>query len=782
MAEEVLTVAALAVLAMAAAGFAAHRLRFPPALGYLAAGMAFPAALAYLAGADALSSATIGEVLAPDGMVGILAELGVLVLLFLIGLELDLTRLRESIRSTALVTPFGIGVPAILVASVTLLMGWSLLQAVALGLALALGSDLFGERLTSSPDVSNAARRRALGALISEDVAAVGLLALLVGLAVGGGFGAGEINVMAWELGQLLFFLVLLTALALLVVPRVLDEAARGHVQELVTLWALGMIVLFGLLGWLAGSAELGALVAGVAAAEAGSRYVARNALGGVRDVALGVFFFASGLLVDPAALWAHIGLVAAVASVVLVGKLLVHVPAAAFSGMALRPSLQTGFGLVAVGEFSLILVTVAEREGLAHPLARTAVVGAMVILLVTSSLLMRGAGRVESLFWRLPKRMRGPLQWLAEGVRRGRGRGASDPSQRRSALQRLGANALLVAAWALLATWAYRRLEGEFAGNVPFAYQILAFGIAIAVALPLVLGAYKGYRQLVWSLVGLRPGERVGAGRVRSRLVDAWVGLSAVLALVPLVLVMPETLPVLLGALLVAGLVATLAWRGLTRFHRALEDTVTRVLGRDEEAGALLDRVLQEYPWGVRFAAVSVPPGSAVAGRTVRESRIAELTGAIVAVVQRRQEEIVNPRPDHRILTGDTLVLLGDVHQLSRAEALLVASGEALRMTVQSRSAQVEEVEVAEGSDWVGATLEKTRIRDRTGTLVVGVWRRNAQHPVPFHPGLELHAGDRLILVGTPLQMQRAQDIAAGRAGDEEARRPPGPAADADP
>lgn len=737
-----LATAALVVLALAAGGILAHRLGLPSALGYLAVG---------------ITVRTSGVVDLDLHLLEGVSEVAVLVLLFFIGLELDIRRLREALRSTAWTTPFDIALPGVAVATLARLMGWGFLEAVALGITVSVSSTLFGERFTALPGVSAASRQRVIGVLVSEDVAAAALIALLVILAGGDGWLGPALAV-----GQLGLLLILITVAALLVVPRMLDEVARRHVPDLLVLWAVGLVVFFGYLGHLAGSAELGALLAGVAAAESGSRYVVRNNVTGVRDLAAAAFFFASGLAVDGSLLLDGLVLAIAVAVVFLLAKTLVHVPAALASGLPLRSSLHTAFALVAVGEFSLILVTVAEREGLAHPALRTTVITAMVLLLPAAAFLMRATPAVERAVWRLPRRVRNPLSWLVVGLHR-RDRAENDKGERRAALRRLTANLLLILGWSLLAAWLRPVVRLPWPDAPSFADTAIWLGLTIGVATPLALGAYRAYRELVWHLVGIRPGERAGAGRVRARLVDAWVALSAFLALVVVSLRLPQALPALVGAGLVALTVVVLAWRRLNQFHKMLETTLGRVLGQDVETAAFLDHVLSKYPWGVRFIAVSVPPGSPLAGQSLRESRLALLTGATLAVLQRGRDEIVNPGADERVRVGDTLVLLGDVHQLARAEAFVVAHGEAVRMSAQSVTANIAELALAQESEWVGRSLGEAGVKERTGCLVVGVWRDNNPHPQPYRPDMDLRVGDKLILLGTPLQLERAKVVAAG-------------------
>ncbi|MGB1585592.1 MAG: cation:proton antiporter [Thermoplasmatota archaeon] len=729
---------ALLALAMAAGGFAAQWARLPPALGYLGTGILF---------------GVIAPDVAPHGLEHA-AEVGILILLFLIGLELDLKRLREALRSTAGALPFDIMVPAILAMAVGRLAGWTFLQAAALGIVVAVSSTLFGERLTARPGHDPKARQRVLGVLIAEDVAAAGLIALMVVMATGGGLAAPAVEIL-----RTAFAMLLLTGLGVLVVPRILDEVARRHTPELMVLWSVALIALYGYLGTIAGSAELGALIAGVAAAEAGSRYVTRNALLGLRDLAGALFFFTAGVLIDPAAVWAAAPIALAIAVAFLIGKQLVHVPAALASGLSLPAALQAGAGLAAMGEFNLILVSVAERQGLAHPDLRPLVVGSMLILLPTAMLLQRFGPHIDKQFRALPTRIKDPLELIARAVRR-------RPDSKHSAgrwqdpLRQLIVNLVLLVAWGALA-FALQGRVPEVPGP-SWSRTAIWFGLTLLIAAPLLRGAYRGYRDLVWALVGLRPGERAGAGKVRARLVDTWVATSVVLVLAIISIWIPRTLPVLVGGVSVALLLGVVAWRALSSFHKALESALGRVLGKEGDT-QFLDHVLDQYPWGVRFAAVSVPASSPLVGRDLHAARIPAMTGASVAALQRGKQETVNPPGETVLRARDQLVLLGDANQLARAEALIVAHGEAVRMSAQSMNAEVAEVTISEASRWVGRRLGELGIRRDTGTLIVGRLPADAQHPQAYEPGLVLEVGDRLILLGTRLQMQRAHALAEG-------------------
>lgn len=737
---------ALLAAALAAAGWLSHRLRLPPAVGYLGVGLA--------------ASQFIGTVPEAKGLLTGASQVGVLFFLFLIGLEIDLRRLREVLRKTALTMPLDILVPALVLTAAVHLAGWPLLASIALGLALSVSSTLFGERLAPGAPPFAEVRKRVLGVLLSEDVAAGAILALLAVLGSEGA-GASDVVLVATTVGRLLVFLVLVVAAALLVVPRLLDGVSRTHRHELFVLVGIACVVGFGALGGWAGSAPLGAFLAGVAAAEAGSRFVVRNAMQGLRDAALALFFFTAGATLEASQVALHPALVFGVAALFLVAKVFVHLPTALGSGLNLEASLRTAFALGTVGEFSLIIAAEARRENLADSMLSTAVVGAMLVLLVATPLLLLGVPGMVRLIDRIPEQYRRPIRTLIMGFRRTRPQKA-DLRRLRSVVALLFANLILLGGWLALA-FTFGPALLQRLPNPAFAGPAAIVAIAAAGSIPLLWGTYRAYRNLVWLMIGLEAGKGDRGLQVRARLVDAWVAATVAILLIPLTLLVPTTLPALLAGLFAAAIISTLAWRRLLDFHRTLERTLGRVLGQDPQAEALLDRVLEQYPWGVRVAAVAVPPGSPLANHRLGSARLPELTGATVAVLQRRGREVVNPGPDELVHAGDTVVLLGDAHQIARAEAVVVAHEEALRMQVASRLASVVEVELHAGSSLVGASVGAADLKGRTGTLVVGIWAKDARHPVPPSDAHVLAEGDRLIILGAPLPVERARLLAEG-------------------
>lgn len=744
---ELLWVLAGLVALLAFTGWLSQKLRLPSALGYLLVGVALP---------QTITDAELQEIIHLDEV----AHVAVLTLLFFIGLELDLRTLRKVLRSTRVVSVFNILVPVVLVSLLARGFGWSLREALVLGIALSLSSTIFGERLSATPGFPSVARSRMLGVLLAEDVAAGVLLALLAVLA-GGSQGGGWIEPLT-AIGILLVALAVLAAIALLVVPRFIDEVARMHSLELVILVSGALLLLFSAAGDWAGSAELGAFLAGMAAAEAGSRFTIRNALSSLRSISLALFFFASGLVVDPWVALEQWPLVLASVVVVVVAKVAVHAPASMAVGIGMSDALRVGFAMSTVGEFSLILVAASLEGGIAHPALSATVTGTIVGLLVVAPLLMKAAPAVGRALARTPRPIAAPVQAAVQGMRR-RQQMAPKAARRRSrgharTVAALILQGVIFAAAVALNPWLHR----QFPAVHPLLLTTLVFAGALAVAAPFLYQLFRAYRELVHGILAVAEPPRL-ADRLKVRVADAVAVVVLILVILAVAAALGASWPVLLASLFVAVVAAVVAWRQLSKLTDTLESSLARVLGAEADLPpTLLDEALHRYGWDFRVMAFTLPYNSTLAGQTLGASRLRKTTGATIAVIKRGAREIVNPAIDERFRAGDILVLVGDPSQLARAEALLEAGEEPLRMAAESRAASVVDVEVAEGS-WAAANPSlQGDVEDRSGTLVVGCWRKGAEHPVPWDKTQPLEPGDRLVAIGSPLQVERLRALLA--------------------
>ncbi len=719
---------------------------------------------------EALTDARLREIFHLDQV----SHVAVLILLFFIGMELNLSTLRRVLRETRVVSIFNILVPALFVTGLARLAGWSLLESVVLGIALSLSSTIFGERLSSGRDFPAAARHRMFGVLLAEDVAAGALLAVMALLA-GGNTSGGWFDP-AVAILVLVVSLVVLAAIALLVVPRAIDKVASLHSPELLILSSGAFLLGFSAAGEWAGSSELGAFLAGMAAAEAGARFVVKSNLKGLHSIALAVFFFAAGVVVDPFLVLSQWPMVLACVFIVTVTKLLVHVPSAFGKGINLEDSLRVGFGMSTVGEFSLILLVAAQAGGIAHPALGAVITGTIVGLLVATPLLTKAVPAIARLLGKVPLDASRPIKALMQGLRRDAQQVV--PAKRKRADRARIVSAIMVvlliaAAAVALNAW----LPSQFPTIGPLYLSSVVFGFALAAVAPFAYQLYRGYRAFLHRLLEV-DATSPRAERLKVHIADALVVLILVMLALPLAFLLGAALPLLLGSVLLAAIAAMLGWRHLVRLTETLETSIARVLGSDSGMSpVLMDDALNRYGWDFRVVAVNLPYDSRLVGQTIGDVRLRTVTGATVAVIKRGAREIVSPPLTERFRFGDTIVLLGDPGQLARAQALLQGGDEPLRMAAESRAASVVDIEV-QAESWIVVNRPAQRdLEKKTGAIVLGCWRKGTNHPEPWQDETPA-AGDRIIALGAPLQLARLTALAsepiASTSGKVQAAAPP--------
>ena len=368
-------------------GFAASRLGLPPLVGYLLAGVA-------------VGPYSPGFV-ADTGLASQLAEIGVILLMFGVGLHFSLSDLLAVRRIALPGAVTQIAVATALGAAVAHVWGWSWGQGIVLGLALSVASTVVLLKALEDRGILDTVDGRiAVGWLIVEDLVTVLALVLLPALAVtlggrapavaDGAAPAGLGMTIALTLGKVVAFLVVMLVVGRRAVPWMLEHVARTGSRELFTLSvlavalgvAVGAAALFGV------SFALGAFFAGVVINESDlSHQAAADALP-FQDAFAVLFFVSVGMLFDPRILLREPLEVLAVVAIVMLGK-----SAAAFLIVLLfrypvRTALTVSASLAQIGEFSFILAGLGASLGLLPPEGQSLVLAGALISITLNPLL----------------------------------------------------------------------------------------------------------------------------------------------------------------------------------------------------------------------------------------------------------------------------------------------------------------------------------------------------------------------------------------------------------
>lgn len=369
-----------------ALGIALQALRQPAIVGYLFAGVVLgPSGLSLIH-----DRATVSE----------LAELGVLLLLFVIGLELSLRAFRRVYRVAVLCALFQILIALGGVELLGLVFGWSPLLVVIVAFAMALSSTAVAIKLLDDiGELRSDVGRIAVGVLIAQDLAVVPMLLVVNGLAGEGGFDLSSVLKLLIAVGLLMAMIAYLTRRERLVMPfvRLLDENV-----ELTALTALafcfGASLLSGAFGL---SPAYGAFLAGLWLGNSNARTPVLNAVLPIQGVLLMVFFLSIGLLLDVTFLlgnWLEVVVLLVAVTLLKTG---LNVGILRMLGEPWPRAWLAGVTLGQIGEFSFVLVAAGVTAGAVDGEARRLINTVIALSLMTSPFWLFTARRLEGARWR---------------------------------------------------------------------------------------------------------------------------------------------------------------------------------------------------------------------------------------------------------------------------------------------------------------------------------------------------------------------------------------------
>ena len=378
-----ITFIALVVVVALVCGMVLARLRQPAIVGYIVAGV----------------------VLGPSGFglvedraqIALLAELGVLMLLFLIGMELSLRAFMTVWRIALLGTAMQIGGALAAMLLFSLVLGWPVELAMLLGFMVALSSTAVAVKMLDDiGELRSEVGRRAVAILIAQDLAVVPMMMVLNAMASEGGFGFIDLLPMALAVGFLVVFVRYLSRRERIRLP--LSRWVVGD-RDLTPLAALApcfaAATVSGLLGL---SAAYGAFLAGLLVGSSTERQVIIAATRPIQAVLLMVFFLSIGLLIDLAYIWENLASVIVLLFIVTLGKTVMNVGVLRLLGEPWPRAFLVGVVLGQVGEFSFVLAALGLGNGLIESGGHRLVVTVIALSLMISPLWLDAARRLNDM------------------------------------------------------------------------------------------------------------------------------------------------------------------------------------------------------------------------------------------------------------------------------------------------------------------------------------------------------------------------------------------------
>ena len=655
---------------------ACQLLRLPVVLGYLLAGII-------------VGPHTPLPLLADEDSIRTLAELGVILLMFSLGLEFNFRTLARLIPTAGVVALIEIGLTFALGFQVASFFDLGTTGSLLAGAILSISSTMIVSHAFADLRVEQRLREFVFGILIVEDLVAILMLAALSTLAAGEG---AVREALLRTVGRLVLMIAALVGIGFFIAPRLFRSLVRLRRKETLLVTSVGFCFALALLAQSQGlSVALGAFLAGALISEAGvSRHV-EPLVQPLRDMFTGIFFVSIGMLFDPGAALREWPLVLALTLTVVVGKALGATVGSFLSGQPVRTAVQSGMSLTQIGEFSFVIATLGA--GLSAGSARlfsVAVAIAMLTAFTTPLLIARSQAIALTVDARLPR----PLQtfvslygsWV-ELLRQPRT--MSGWRLARRGLVILVAAAAMLAGIIVAAALNLPRPAAALAAHAgladPWASILVVVGTAV-VAFPftvVMMRAGRGIAERLARAALPQPAKGVDQGRAPRRTLTLALQVGALLGVGLLVVAVTQPFLPRLGAPLLIALVLLVLG---VAFWRAAKDLLGHVSAgaevaahvlvtehrRRESPEAALAQVEQLLPGIGSLSAVTVAQGSPAASRTLGELNLRGLTGATVVAICRGLEPLINPAGHERLEVGDVLAVTGTHDAVAAADAQL--------------------------------------------------------------------------------------------------------------
>jgi len=344
------------------------KIRQPLIIGYLFAGMLIgplsPLWTSFLPESGTVESSGAGGILSDIAALNVFAEIGVILLLFVIGIEFPFAKIRSIGKVAILVGTLGLFLTLIVVFYASTLLGLGFMDALFISAALSISSTaIIVKVLEEAGKIKKESSILVLGILIVEDVIAVILIASLESIALAGTVsieGAIAVVVVASVL------IVGTFTVGIRTVPKLIDKVASAENREILLLSVLGVCFGYALLANIVGlSVAIGAFLAGVLVAESKSAEVSKILSSPIKDMFVAIFFVSVGALMDVSQLENYIFIAIALIAIALGMKLGGNLLGNIMLRQPKPKSLRSAFTLAAPrGEFSIVIVKVGVDAG----------------------------------------------------------------------------------------------------------------------------------------------------------------------------------------------------------------------------------------------------------------------------------------------------------------------------------------------------------------------------------------------------------------------------------
>lgn len=686
------------------------RLKQPLVLGYIVAG--------FLAGPHMPYTPSVADTSA----VGTWSEIGVIFLMFTLGLEFSFKKIvkmgLKPVMAACLVMFCMIGVGS----GAGHLFGWSSMDSLFLGGMLAMSSTTIIYKAFDDLGLrSQKFAGEVLSVLILEDILGILLMVVLSAMAVSRDFEGMEL---AGSLFKLLFFLILWFIVGIYVVPQFLRRNSKWINKETLLVVSVGLCFALVVVASHAGySAAFGAFMMGSILAETVEAETIEHLVAPVKDLFGAIFFVSVGMLVDPQVLVEHWGAILAITAAIIAGQAVFGTGSFLLAGQPLNVAMRCGFSLAQIGEFAFIIASLGLTLHVTSSFLYPVVVAVSIVTTFLTPYMIRAAVPAYAFVERrLPKRMRHALSGKRRG---GSGRQPVAKGDWRSLLS------ALVGQVGAYVTLSIAVIGISFGALLPFCRATFTHWPGNAVCGLLTLAAASPFLRAIVMRKNHSAEFRTlwlrgWPNRLALRLTLA-VRFSIACGVVYYVLdfLSPCFWPihVAVSALLVGLIIASRLVKYVSiRLERTfLQNLRSREVQQRRASGGSLSYSRQLQSRDLHIARLELPESTLWAGQTLRALSFSHTDGVMIAAVVRGKQRINIPDGDTMLFPGDRIEVIGDDAGVAAFSARMSAEVRPAPPADATRHLILRRLIIGLDSPFAGTTLGASGIRDRYQCMAVG-------------------------------------------------------------
>lgn len=699
------------------------KLKQPLVLGYLIAG--------FLAGNNFDFFPTIRD----TKSVEVWAEIGIIFLLFSLGLEFSFKKLIK-VGGTASITAITqISFMIFLGYFVGQLLDWSKMDSLFLGVILSISSTTI--ILKSFDELGIKVQRfvgNVIGALIVQDIIAILLMVLLSTIAVSENFSGGEL---IQSILKLVFFLVLWFLSGIFIIPTVLKKAKHLLTDEMLLIISIALCLLMVILAANVGfSPALGAFIMGSIIAETTQAEHIEHLVKPVKDLFGAVFFVSVGMLIDPHTLVEHAIPVLILSLVTIFGQSISSTIGCLLSGQPLKESVQTGMSLSQIGEFSFIIATLGITLQVTSSFLYPIVVAVSAMTTFSTPYMIKFSGPFSDF---LSRKL--PRKWLKRIERYSASTQAIKTVNNwktviNAYLTQVVIHSIIIVAVILLSSRFILPLVKEY----PFGAAIGAL-ITLAFLAPFLWAL--SLRRVAVAEVSILLEERKSRGPMAMLFLFRILIAIVYIGLLLNIFFSPKTA---LLAFVVAIILYFLFQKRLNHQYHKIENHFLSNLNDREISKAKRSRS-DLSPWDGHMAVFDIAAESNIAGETLKKLQLREQLGINVASIKRGEITIHIPDANERIFPGDEVFVIGNDAQVQEFKKYLDQHEIEATPEVREPDIVLRQIEL-KNHEFIGKSIKESKLREKTKGLVVGIEKRGQRFMNP-ESNILLEKDDILWIVG---------------------------------